>query len=434
MVGDVGGLVAGGGVSADGQGQAGQAERDGAFDGQRLAVVGLAHSDQLLGVLDGHLDRPAGGVAFDQLAGGGLAVGGDQRQVVAAAAALLTVCWRVVTARSPCWTMTALLTRTSLLGFDLYCWLLHATGGNVKKTTRYAGLLAVLLAAGVTVVTPLNASATYDPAPWTALLVPAPVGYDPATSDICRDGSVDCVDRTITGLGNLLDPLVAQCDHNLIFNFFYYRITQAYRGVVDDPDYFRSNAYHNQLDAVFASYYFNQRRDWTNGDLATVSPGWQEAFKTADARTVTGTGDALLAINAHILHDEPYSLDQMGLTLPDGKSAKPDYNKDNVWLFATQDPTVAEAARRFDPAMAGPDSSGLASYQVIAGWREQAWRFAEQLKAAEADGDPIAYKAVEAEMDAQAVTNAQAIESAFAATPAQTAARDAYCMAHHYDA
>jgi hypothetical protein len=137
----------------------------------------------------------------------------------------------------------------------------------VKKTTRYAGVLAVTLAAGVTVVTPpLNASATYDPAPWTALLVPAPVGYDPATSDICRDGSVDCVDTTITGLGNWLDPLVARCDHNLIFNFFYYRITQAYRTVVDDPDYFRSSAYHNQLDAVFASYYFNQRR---HGSTAT---------------------------------------------------------------------------------------------------------------------------------------------------------------------
>lgn len=303
----------------------------------------------------------------------------------------------------------------------------------MKKTTRYVRALAVTLAAAVTAVTPLSAAADYNPAPWTALLLPAPVGYDPATSDICRNGSVSCVDRTITELGNGLDPLVASCDHNLIFNFFYYRITQAYRTVVDDPHYFRSNAYHNQLDAVFASYYFNQRRAWTNGDLAGVSPGWQEAFRAADARTVTGIGDAMLTINAHILHDAPYSLDQMGLTLPNGQSAKPDYDKDNVWLFAAQAPTVAEAARRFDPTMAGPDGSGPASYQIIAGWREQAWRFAEQLKAAEAAGDPVAYKAVQAEIDAQTVANAQVIKAAFAATPAQTVARDAYCMAHRYD-
>jgi hypothetical protein len=303
----------------------------------------------------------------------------------------------------------------------------------VKKSTRYAGTLAVTLAAALTVAPPQSATAAYDPAPWTALLLPAPAGYEPATSDICHDGGVDCVDRTIVELGNLLDPLVARCDHNLVFAFFYYRITQAFRRVVDDPHYFRSNAYHNQLDAVFASYYFNQRRAWTSGDLAKVAPGWQEAFRAADARTVTGIGDAMLAINAHILHDAPYSLDQMGLTLPDGGSAKPDYNKDNVWLFAAQAPTLAEAARRFDPTMAGPDGSGGASYQVIAGWREQAWRFAEQLKAAEAAGNPIAYRAVQARIDAQTVVNAQAIKVAFAATPAQTAARDAYCLAHRYD-
>jgi hypothetical protein len=299
---------------------------------------------------------------------------------------------------------------------------------------RYAGALSVAMAVTVAVVAPSTASAAYDPAPWTALLLPAPAGYDPATSDTCRDGGVECVDRTITLLGDSLDPLVARCDHNLIFNFFYYRITQAFRAVVEDPHYFRSNAYHNQLDAVFASYYLNQRRAWTDGDLAEVSPGWQEAFRAADARTVTGIGDAMLALNAHILHDEPFALDQMGLTIPDGRSAKPDYNKDNVWLFAAQAPTLAEAARRFDPGMAAPEASGSASYQVVAGWREQAWRFAEQLKAAEAAGDPTAYQAVQAQIDAQTVANAQLIKAAFAATPAQTAARDAYCMAHHYDA
>ena len=304
----------------------------------------------------------------------------------------------------------------------------------MRKTTRYAGAFAVTVAVAVAVIAPSTASAAYDPAPWTALLLPAPVGYDPATSDICRGGRVSCVDRTITRLGNRLDPLVARCDHNLIFNFFYYRITQAYRRVVDDPRYFRSNAYHNQLDTVFASYYFNQRKAWTNGELAGVSPGWQKAFRAADGKTVTGIGDALLAINAHILHDEPYSLDQMGLTLADGRSAKPDYDKDNLWLFAAQAPTLAEAARRFDPTMAGPDGSGPVSYQLIAGWREQAWRFAEQLKAAEIAGDPLAYTAVQAQIDALTVTNAQAIKAAFAATPAQTASRDTYCMAHHYDA
>ena len=303
----------------------------------------------------------------------------------------------------------------------------------MTKKPWSARIVAVLVAVVAVVLVPSGASAAYDPAPWTALLLPAPVGYDSGTSDTCPTGSVRCVDRTVTKLGDLLEPLVAQCDHNLVFAFFYYRITQAFRAVVSDPHYFQSNAYHNQLDAVFASYYLNQRRAWVKGELAGVSPGWQEAFRAADARTVTGLGDLLLAINAHILHDEPYALDQMGLTLSDGRSAKPDYDKDNEWLFAAQAPTLAEAGRRFDPSLAGTGEPDPAGFQIIAAWREQAWRFAEQLKAAEAAGDPVAYQAVQAEIDAQTVGNAQGIKAVFAATPAQTAARDAYCKAHRDD-
>src|SRR6266540_3861405 len=83
--GDVVGLVAGGGVPADRQAQAGQAEGDGAFDRPGFAVVGLTDAGQLFGVLDGHFDGPAGGVALHDLAGGGMWVGGDQGEVVAAA-------------------------------------------------------------------------------------------------------------------------------------------------------------------------------------------------------------------------------------------------------------------------------------------------------------------------------------------------------------
>src|SRR5215475_2695323 len=85
VVGDVVGVVAGGGVPADGEGLAGQAERDGAFDGFGGAVVGLADAEELFGVFDADLDGPATGVAGDGLGGGGVRVGGDQREVVAAA-------------------------------------------------------------------------------------------------------------------------------------------------------------------------------------------------------------------------------------------------------------------------------------------------------------------------------------------------------------
>ncbi len=83
-VGDVGGVVAGGGIPADGEGLAGQAERDGAFDGEFEPVAGLADAEDLFGVGDHDFHRPAGGVAFDDLAGCGGGVGGDQGEVVGA--------------------------------------------------------------------------------------------------------------------------------------------------------------------------------------------------------------------------------------------------------------------------------------------------------------------------------------------------------------
>jgi hypothetical protein len=46
----VGGVVAGGGVPGDGDGLAGELERDGALDGGSGAVAGLPGAEQLLGV------------------------------------------------------------------------------------------------------------------------------------------------------------------------------------------------------------------------------------------------------------------------------------------------------------------------------------------------------------------------------------------------
>ena len=54
----VGGVVPGGGVPGDGDGLAGDLERDGPLDGCGGAVAGLAGAEDLLGVLDRDLSRP----------------------------------------------------------------------------------------------------------------------------------------------------------------------------------------------------------------------------------------------------------------------------------------------------------------------------------------------------------------------------------------
>jgi len=56
-------------VPDDRQGEAEEAERDGALDGPAGAVLGLADADELLRVAEGDLDRPGQRVELDDPTG-----------------------------------------------------------------------------------------------------------------------------------------------------------------------------------------------------------------------------------------------------------------------------------------------------------------------------------------------------------------------------
>src|SRR5262249_32944486 len=79
----VGGVVAGGGVPGDGDGLAGELERDGAADRVRGPGAGLAGAADLPAIFFRHFDGPSGGIAFDDDYGGCGGIGGDWRQVIA---------------------------------------------------------------------------------------------------------------------------------------------------------------------------------------------------------------------------------------------------------------------------------------------------------------------------------------------------------------
>lgn len=79
---EVGGVVAGGGVPADGECLAGEHEWVGALDGGRGVVAGLPCAEQLPGVLDRGLDCPSRGVSLNYLSGTQARLGGDEGEVV----------------------------------------------------------------------------------------------------------------------------------------------------------------------------------------------------------------------------------------------------------------------------------------------------------------------------------------------------------------
>ena len=82
MLGDIVGVVAVDGVPGDREGHRQELEQGGAFDGELGAVAGLADAGLVFGFFETHFDRPTVGVALDELRGGGVKVGGDQRELV----------------------------------------------------------------------------------------------------------------------------------------------------------------------------------------------------------------------------------------------------------------------------------------------------------------------------------------------------------------
>jgi Family of unknown function (DUF5995) len=297
--------------------------------------------------------------------------------------------------------------------------------------------LAALASLGVALALPAAAAAEDPPfVGWSALLPGLSLQYEPASPDDCKAGRIQCVDKTIREMTRRFDAFASSCDHNAIFSLTYLRVTEEYRRTVEGP-FFDDTRFVNYEDGLFARYYFAAFDAWAAGRLDRVPPAWRVAFDTAKRRTVSATGDLLLGINAHVQRDLPLVLYSIGLVRPDGASRKPDHDRVNIILNRVADDVIAEISRRFDPSA---DDANLpttldeaALFQLLAGWREKAWRNAELLAAAPT---AEARERVVAAIEADAATEARAIVAGTRYLPliGGGAARDAFCAVHYDDA
>jgi hypothetical protein len=269
---------------------------------------------------------------------------------------------------------------------------------------------------------------------WTSMLPSFTDEYDPTSENDCTAGRWNCVDKTIREMERRFEPLASACDHNAVFSLSYLRTTQVYEEAAAEPGFFSDPYFVNHEDAVFARYYFDAYDDWAAGRSSEVPGAWKVAFDAARARAVSGSGNLFLGMNAHVNRDLPYVLAAIGLVAPDGTSRKPDHDQVNVFLNRVIDPLLAEAAARFDPSMddagAVPLRLGYTStFQMLAAWREAAWRNAERLVNASSD---VERAAVAASIESGATLMASTLKAATSyAWPLQTSAsRDAYCEAN----
>jgi hypothetical protein len=267
---------------------------------------------------------------------------------------------------------------------------------------------------------------------WSAALPAFAWEHEPTSSDECAAGKVSCVERSIREMERSLAPLEASCSHRAVFALAYLRTTQSYLRSSQTPGFYRDPAFVNHEEAAFAALYFDAYEDWVAGRVDQVPPSWRIAFRAADARAVSGTGDLLLGINAHVNRDLPFALAEIGLVAPDGRSRKPDHDRVNAMLNGVVEPLLAEESARFDPSMEflptpfGVGYTGL--MQLLVSWRETSWRHAELLVAAP---DAEARARVEAQIETYAAANAAAIVAAtrYLAPLTTTADRDRYCAA-----
>jgi hypothetical protein len=299
-----------------------------------------------------------------------------------------------------------------------------------------ASALSISLAPGL-----VTASAQADDVlpyvPWSSYLPGWTDEYVPTSENDCVAGRSNCLRATLREMSRIADSAASSCGHDAVFARAYLRMTQLYGHTREIPGYYEDVRAVNHLDAVFAKYYFDAYNGWKSGNRSVVPQSWLVALDAAKNKKVTGAGDLLLGMNAHINRDLAFVLAGTGLVSPEGSSYKRDYDAVEQWLYDATAPLMAEFAARFDPTIDdSSDPLGLGNwslFQMVSAWRENAWRNAELLVSAPT---PAARAVVAATIEAEANAAAQSLLLLQSYTPpfTTTVSRDLYCAAHKGDA
>jgi hypothetical protein len=250
--------------------------------------------------------------------------------------------------------------------------------------------------------------------------------------ETCPEGGNECVDGTIAELTARFGALGRACGHHATFALAYLRTTQGYKWSRDQDGFFVDPQWVNREGALFAEYYYRAYDDWAAGRRSAVPLAWLAALDAARDRRLTGAGDLMLGMNAHINRDLPYVLERVGLTAPDGSSRKPDHDRVNEILAGLVDSLFAELVARYDPAGFDVGIVPATVLELIVAWREQAWRNAVRLATAPT---PFARALVEADIESSAAATAAGLAALTSYVPPFTGpdARAAHCAAHHAD-
>jgi hypothetical protein len=257
--------------------------------------------------------------------------------------------------------------------------------------------------------------------------VPASTSWTSAAK-ACNTGAPGCVAAVVAEMTRRYRPLAAACDHDAAFALMYLRVTQAVGRA--EPS-FAAHRYLAHLDAAFAKLYFAAYDDWRGGRRSAVPLAWQIAFEATERGRVTGVGDLLLGMNAHISRDLPFAVRAVGAGSIGNVADRRSFEQVNAVLERVAKPMLGEESRRFDATIAhfslpilsaSPDTFGA----LLAGWRNDALRDADRLVRATS---VQARAAVARSIERKAATRAALIATVTSRVPYSRAGkdRDAFC-------
>ena len=96
----------------------------------------------------------------------------------------------------------------------------------------------------------------------------------------------------------------------------------------------------------------------------------------------------MLFSNVHVQHDLPFAYEKMGIETRSGRSRKPDHDAVNEVNARVFDGIEKYIAAHYDPSFSLIDMpfvpvEEIGALELVKSWREQAWRSAERLLAAD---------------------------------------------------
>lgn len=301
---------------------------------------------------------------------------------------------------------------------------------NTPRYSRYRWTFCAVSAAALVLVTGSHAPAQSeaDPIKWPQLLPPLPTSTEAQPSPVrrCGQAQIGCVDRLVGRLREQWRGFDATCDHRAVISYSYLQITKglqqdlasAHKGLVKDRRWM------TYVITDFSNMYLEAFED--DAEEKPVAEAWRLTFESADAGDANAGQDVLMFSNAHVQHDLPFVLEEMGLRARKGASHKPDHDAVNAINAVVFDPIEKYIAAHYDPSFQTFDLAvpieEIGVIEMIKAWREGAWRNAERLLNADNHSER---QEVVASIEATSTLWAELISSG--GLPGTREARDTFC-------